>query len=118
MLRLLPIAGLLVLAALPAQARALCGQQFANRARLETSLKAMPGVRAFTPASGIMTMYGPKRTLWWFTVRPDQAYPAVVCVQQVERRGSYINLPVQSDCGNASKKTCRALARRLGNVKF
>ena len=118
MLRLFLIAGVLVLAALPAEARDLCGQHFPNRIALERSLKANPDVRAFPPASGIMAMFGPKRTLWWFTVRPDGAYPAVVCMQQVERHGGYADLPVQSNCGNASKKECRDLANRMGKVKF
>ena len=39
--------------------------RFAN-AFLERSLKANPDVRAFPPASGIMAMFGPKRSLWWF----------------------------------------------------
>lgn len=118
MLRLFLIAGGLVLAALPAEARDLCGQHFPNRTALERSLKANPGVRAFPPASGIMAIVGPKRTVWWFTVRPDRAYPAVVCMQQVERHGGYADLPVQSDCGSASKEECRALANRMGKVKY
>jgi hypothetical protein len=118
MLRLFLIGGVLVLAALPAEARDLCGQHFRNRTALEQSLKANPYVRAFPPASGIMAMVGPKRTLWWFTVRPDRAYPAVVCMQQVERHGGYTDLPVQSDCGKASKKECRDLANRMVRVKL
>ena len=117
MLRLFPIA-LLVIASLRAEGRELCGQHFPTREALERTLKANPSVRAFPPASGIMAMFGPRRTIWWFTVGPDPAYPAVVCMEQAKRSGGYVDLPVQSDCGRASKKECRALAGRMAHVKF
>ena len=118
MLRQLLIANVILLAAAPAQARELCGQSFANRTALERTLKANHGVKVFLPASGIQSMFGPSRTLWWFTVKPDHAFPAVVCAQQVKRHGAFVDQPVESFCGSASRKECKALAGRLANVKF
>jgi hypothetical protein len=118
MLRLFPVVGLLIMVALPAEASSLCGQQFGNRTALESSLRIAPGVRSSAVAAGIKTVFGPNRTLWWFTQAAHSAFPAVVCQEQLEQHGGYVRLPVQSDCGNASKKACRALARDLAKVKF
>jgi hypothetical protein len=59
-----------------------------------------------------------KRTLWWFTESGHPAFPAVVCTRQIVRASGFQRMPVQSDCGHASKRACASLAKDLVKAKF
>ena len=108
---------MLIVAALPTKAATLCGQRFNSRADLETSLRATPDIHSFPAADGI-AVFGTTRKLWWLTQPGHVAYPAAVCLEQVERDRGYVRLPIQSACWTAPKKACEALARYLAGVKF